>query len=159
MPIVSEHPRSLEVIRTLSEDCDSDLDTFMQDYQERRTRMRKEAEGRRKLVKHLEGEDRDDLHWRELVSLISEREESLEELRDELVVMGKELMLLKREMRRARKRLLDGQVDIEESLRDTSRTYRPAGSDAELTYSGRDGARRTWETVKPWLKGFLPSSS
>ncbi len=36
MPIVSEHPRAVEVIRRVSDECDQELERFVNEYAARR---------------------------------------------------------------------------------------------------------------------------
>ena len=158
MPIVSEHPRSIDVIRRLSDECDTDLARFVDEYAERRRIHRQDSEARRSVIRRLEDEDRADMSWRELVALLDARETAAHELRDELRLMDKELMLLKREMRRTRRKLVEatGTEELE-----PEHLSAPGVPDMlsiwEYFRRVREGRSLPW--LKPWLRSFLPSSA
>lgn len=179
MPIVSEHPRSISVIRALSAKGDSELGSWVAEYGERRRSYEQSSTSRRALVEELEYEGRDELPCRELIALLDAREAAVERLRDELDMMNKELALLKREVRRARRKLFDG-AGLEEpdpermptatsapaSARRNAYETQPGEFDSglpqmmslqEMLDASRNG--RAWECLKPWLRGFLPSSA
>lgn len=179
MPIVSEHPRSINIIRALSAKGDSELGSWVAEYGERRRSYEQSSMSRRTLVEELEYEGRDELPCRELIALLDAREAAVERLRDELDTMNKELVLLKREVRRARRKLFDGtglQEPEPERTPDVVSTPAAARRDAYATQPGEfdsglpqlmnlqeilDASRngRAWEWLKPWLRGFLPSSA
>jgi hypothetical protein len=50
MPIVSDHPKSIDIIKRLSGECDRELERFVADYAERRGAYLKASDARRKLV-------------------------------------------------------------------------------------------------------------
>ena len=159
MPIVSEHPRSIDVIRRLSDECDQELERFVTDYTKRRREYLEESEARRKVVDDLEDDDRAELSWRELCTLLRAREAAAEQLCDELELMTKELTLLKREMRRVRRKLLDGTGREEPEYE----PERPSSPELPNFMPSRDGARassgRFMDVLKPWLRSFLPGSA
>lgn len=162
MPIVSEHPQSTEIIKRLSDECDSELEAFVHDYAKRRKAFGKASESRRAVVDYLEDEDRAGMGWRELSSLLRAREASVDELHDELELMTKEITLLKREMRRVRRKLTDA-TQYEEPEYELERP--PAHGLPDLmsvqgrirTASAPERTSVAW--LKPWLRSFLPNSA
>ncbi len=159
MPIVSEHPRSIEVIKKLSDQCDSELETFISEYTERRRAYEASVEARRsrKRVREAPAEEAE---CRELLSLLEAREAQAEELRDELQLMTKELALLKRELRRVRRQLID--MGIEEEIVDEPALSAAPGVPSMPSigeYVGRVRQSNTLGWLKPWLRGFLPTSA
>jgi hypothetical protein len=79
----------------------------------------------------------------------------------------RELTLLKREMRRVRRKLLDGTGLQEpepppEPAREPRRQPSAQPATATITADAEDlqqGASKFETVLKPWLRGFLPSSA
>jgi hypothetical protein len=160
VPIVSEHPRSIDVIKRLSDQCDAELEAFVNEYAERRRAYHAAVEARR-AGRRERATRPEEIECRELIALLEVREARTDELRDELQVMTKELAMLKRELRRARRSMLEaGVVDASEPdyAVPTSAPGVPSMPSIQ-EYAGRvrDGGSFAW--LKPWLRGFLPSSA
>ncbi len=160
MPIVSEHPRSIDVIRKLTAECDPGLESWVASYRERRrTYDTTRSQGWTTITK-LEDEERGEMGWRELVALLEAREAAVEDLRDELSLMDKELRLLKREVRRVRRKFAED-IGAPEEIAIPEPAYSAglpqAPSLQELLRKLTQGD--VWAWLKPWLRGFLPSSA
>lgn len=162
MPIVSEHPRAIDVIQRLSEDCDSELQAFITGYTERRRAHDASPHGPADPRREAE------MDCRELLALLGAREARAEELREELLAMSKELCLLKRELRRARRQALELPAEPE------GRVQAAAPAMEEIEYEAgvpglpsiqehitraRRSAPDSFRWLKPWLRGFLPGSA
>ena len=157
MPILSEHPRSIDVIRKLSDECDSELEAFLNNYTDRRRAYMGPAAPAFGLAAEA---DPGEYSCVELLALLDARELAAEELRDELRLMDRELSLLKRELRRARRKLLDvAALDERSPAPDPGQ-----GREAPTARTKRDTPRRAADRepsgwLKPWLKGFLPGAA
>ncbi len=153
MPIVSEHPRARQVIHQLTSNCNQELGDFIASYADRRRGYERARESRRKLIRYLDDEDRRELEPQELLSLLDERESTVEQLRDDLALLDKELVLIKREMRRARRKMLSDTSYVEYEEDAPEQPSRPEPDRERRTSAG------TWAWVKPWLRSFLPNSA
>lgn len=160
MPIVSEHPLSTDVFRRIHAEYDQELETYINRYTERRKAYHKMCEQRRVLVGHFEDEDRADMNINQLLDILVSRETAVDDFRDELALLDKELMLIKREMRRVRRRLLNGaprqdwQPEIEPDFQ-MSVPQMPSVQD----YIQKARTSEGWSKLKPWLRSFLPDSA
>lgn len=160
MPIVSEHPRSALVFKRISDQYDPELEEFIRKYTERRRAYQKACDQRRAVMERLDSDDRREMNLDELIKLMDSRETAIERFRDELATIDKELMLIKREMRRARRRLIeDGpEEEIEfESRSAVSASLPEMPSVRDYVHRARN--RGSWAWLKPWLRSFLPDSA
>ena len=172
MPIVSEDPRSVNVLQRISRECDPELEHFVTTHVARRRAYLEASDTRRELVRTLELEERPNLDWRELCALLRSREAAAEELRTEMETMCREIMLLKREMRETRRKLLSG-TRFEEPEPERPATREDAQAAAgratqrvqqSIRYSEKPTEPRLpagggmMQSLKPWLRGFLPNS-
>ncbi len=160
MPIVSEHPRSIDVIRKLTAECEPGLESWVTSYSERRKAYDATRSRSWSAIAKLEDEERGEMGWRELVALLEAREAAVEDLRDEISLMDKELRLLKREVRRVRRKFAEDigapeETAIPEPTYSAGLPQAPSLQEllSKLTWGG------TWTWLKPWLRGFLPSSA
>lgn len=165
MPIVSEHPRAIDVIQRLSEDCDSELQAFITGYTERR---RAHDASLRGPARSAESRREAEMDCRELLALLEAREIRAEELREELLAMSRELCLLKRQLRRARRQALELPAEPEARVQAAT----PAAEEIEFEAGvpglpsiqehitrARRSAPDSFAWLKPWLRGFLPGSA
>lgn len=157
MPIVSDHPHSVQVIKRVEEQCGSDLQAFVEEYAQRRKAYRDRA-GKSALIDKLEDDHRGEFTLRQLLDLLEAREAAAQELHDELNTMNRELTLLKRELRGARRRLLESSAGVNDEVE----SYTAAGvpemmSMQDVVRRARD--RQSWAWLGPWLRGFLPNSA
>lgn len=162
MPIVSEHPRATDVIKRLEIECDSDLQTFVDDYAEQRKVYRESRDGSGASAR-LRDEDREELSPRELVAMLEARELRAWELQDELELLSKELVLIQRELRRVRRKLREGGIEYVPEYQPQPRnvtsnvaSIRDRVQGQTLVQQIREGQSLPW--LKPWLRGFLPNS-
>lgn len=158
MPIVSEHPRSIDIIKKLSDECDFELETFINDYTERRKAYKAVSQTRKAPLRDPLTDD-GEMSCGELLALLQAREVAAEEMRLELQAMSRELVLLNRELRRARRKALeatDGEEEYDFSYRAASNVP-SAPSVQEYVDRARHFQMPAW--LGPWLRGFLPNSA
>ena len=152
------HTYSSKVIESLGRECNNDLESFLKDFQNRRKAYMNAKERRVRLLTELEDDEREPMEWHELLSLLEERELAIQDLRDEIAVIERELMLLKREMRRTRRKLLEsGGIPTHEYEKLVASKTEPTRSRIEPQDS--DEMPSPWALIKPWLRSFLPNSA
>ncbi len=162
MPIVSEHPRTIDIIKKLSDECDFELETFINQYSERRRAYSASRQARQTQMPERLNEDRE-MSCGELLALLEAREVAAEEMRLELQAMNRELTLLSRELRRARRRALELSEEDDQPDFDSARPIHSTASvpSAPSMQEYVDRARQfqlpAW--LGPWLRGFLPNSA
>lgn len=161
MPIVTEHPRSIDVIRRLADDCDHDLEVFVSDFTARRRAQDAAAQSARQAQEAPQATACEDMSWQELCTLLAAREAAAERMRDDLQVMTRELSLLKRELRRVRRQMLNDGFPVESVIGDSIPSAPPSVpqtvSIQQSVTRVRTSQSLAW--VKPWLRGFIPGAA
>ena len=161
MPIVTEHPRSIDVIRRLADDCDHDLEVFVSDFTARRRAQDAATQSALKAQEAPQATACEDMTWQELCTLLAVREATAERLRDDLQVMTRELGLLKRELRRVRRQMINDGFPVEAVTSDSIPTVPPSeprsASIQQSVARVRTSQSLAW--VKPWLRGFIPGAA
>ena len=161
MPIVTEHPRSIDVIRRLADDCDHGLEAFVSDFTARRRAYDAAAQSGHRAQEAPKATACEGMSWQELCAVLTAREAAAETLRDDLQLMTRELTLLKREMRRARRQMRDAGFPVEELPGDAMPSAPPGATQTasiqQYVDRVRTGQNLAW--VKPWLRGFIPGAA
>ncbi len=161
MPIVTEHPRSIDVIRRLADDCDHDLEAFVSDFTARRRAQDAAAQSARQAQEAPQATECEDLTWQELCTLLAAREAAAERMRDDLQAMTRELSLLKRELRRVRRQMLNDGFPVEAVIGESIPSAPPSvPQTANIQQSvARVRMSQSLAWLKPWLRGFIPGAA
>ena len=160
MPFVSEHPRSIDVIHRLSDECDTEIEAFIKQYIETRSLHRRTPKPASPLLRRLEDGDTSALRIDDLTRLVETREATAARKREDLQLVEHEINLLRRELRRAWR---ENPYGVLPETRQPQRVRTPAagayGIGGVQEYLRRARERQSWSWLRPWLRGFLPSSA
>ncbi len=156
MPIVTEHPRSIDVIRRLADDCDHGLEVFVSDFTARRRAYDAAVQSRHRTPEAPKEKACEEMNWQEICAVLAAREAAAEVLRDDLQVMTRELTLLKRELRRARRHMRDAGFPVEAVPAALPGLPQTPGIQQ---YVDRVRSSQNLAWVKPWLRGFIPGAA